>query len=115
MASTILLPYVCPPSGEKRTIKEEIYSEIQPNPSCGVNKPSNKIAGDQYEYIEPTELTKHSSHEDREDDVKMQPNPSYEVIRGEGNSNMGCDTKTTAGSDVNITPNPAYDSVNAIK
>jgi len=63
----------------------------------------------------------------------MESNPSYEVTRGKGNSNMGCDvtiepnpsygvatrmetnTKTTSGSDVTITPNPAYGSVKVKK
>ena len=111
----------------------ELYTSsdvaIQPNPSYGVNKPNSKIAEDQYEYVQPmaTEFTKHPSQHNREDDVNMESNPSYGVIKGEGNSNMGCDviikpnpsyevakrmgtnTKTTPGSDVAIAPNPAYD------
>jgi len=146
MAPAILLLYVCPPSGEKRTINEEIYSEamipqfhcdnaikmdsnpsygsytgqksnvvIHPNPSYGVNKP---ITVNQYDYVQSTE---HLSHEDR-DDVKMEPNPSYEVIRGEG-GNMGCvvtiepnpsygvlrgEGNSNMGCDVTIEPNPSY-------
>ena len=105
---------------------------MRPNPSYGVNKPNNKITKDQYDYVQPTELTKHSSHDDREDDVKMESNPSYGVIRGEGGNmgrdvviepnpsygvttRIGANTKTTPGSDVTITSNPAYDSVNAKK
>ncbi|XP_065900139.1 uncharacterized protein [Dysidea avara] len=64
---------------------------IQPNPSYGVNKRNNKITEDQYDYARPTELTKHPSHDDRKDDVNMESNPSYGIIRGEGNNNMGCD------------------------
>jgi len=94
---------------------------IQPNPSYGVNKPNNKITEDQYDYVQPTETTKHPSRDDREDDVKMESNPSYGVTR-ESNSNVGCDVtiqpnpsygvaKTTSSSDVTLTPNPAYGSV----
>jgi len=104
---------------------------IKPNPYYGVNKPNNKITEDQYDYA--VGIIKHPSHDDREDNVNMESNPSYGVTRGEGNSNMGCDitiepnpsygvatrmgtnTKTTSGSDVTITPNPAYGSVKAEK
>jgi len=137
----------CTNSAEKKT-KEEKYSEIllpqlhhensikmdsnpsygtgkgsdiaiQPNPSYGVNKPNDKITEDQYDYVQPTEITKHN-------DVKMESNPSYGVTRGKGNNNMGCDVtvepnpsyevaKTTSGSDVMITPNPACGSVKTKK
>ena len=95
---------------------------IQPNPSYGVNKLNSKITEYQCGYARPTELTKHPSHDDR-DDVNMESNPSYGVIRGEGGSNMGCNVTiesnpsygvirgeggSNMGCDVTIEPNPSY-------
>ena len=113
------------PSYESYTGKgSNIATQLSPSYS---DKLSNKIIEDQYDYAQPTELIKRSSH-DGEDDVNMESNPSYGLIRGEGNSSkghdvaiepnpsygvttrMGPNTKTTPGSDVTITPNPAYGS-----
>ncbi|XP_065906958.1 uncharacterized protein [Dysidea avara] len=73
---------------------------VQPNPSYGVNKPNDKITEDYYDYARPTEIT----------NVAIEPNPSYEVA-----TRMGTNTKTTPGSGVIISPNPAYTSVKAKK
>ena len=73
---------------------------VQPNPSYGVNKPNNKITEDRYDYARPTEIT----------NVAIEPNPSYGVA-----TRMGTNTKTTPGSGVTISPNPAYTSVKAKK
>ena len=73
---------------------------VQPKPSYGVNKSNDKITEDQYDYGRPTEIT----------NVAIEPNPSYEVA-----TRMGTNTKTTPGSGVTISPNPAYTSVKAKK
>ncbi|XP_065900911.1 uncharacterized protein [Dysidea avara] len=103
---------------------------IESNQSYGSKKPNRNVTKDQYDYARPTEFTNHPSHHDRENHVYMEP---YGVIRGEGNSNMGCDitmesnpsygvvtrmetnTKTTPGSDVTITTKPAYGNVKTKK
>ena len=74
----------------------ESYTGLQPNPSYDVNKPSRNTADDQYDYAQPTQLTE---HHDREGNVSIQSNPSYGVIRGEGNN---------IGDDVTVNPNPSY-------
>jgi len=99
---------------------------LQPNPSYDMNKANSKTIEDQYEYVRTTKFKKHPLHHDREDDVNVEPNPSYGVLREEGSSNMGRDViiepnpsyqvptrmetnnDTTPGCDVAITPNPAY-------
>jgi len=99
---------------------------LQPNPSYDVNKPNSTTTEDQYEYVHPIEFNKSPSHHDREDDINMESNPSYGMLRGEDNSNtgynviiepnpsykvvtrIGTNTKITPDSDVVTTPNMVY-------
>ena len=39
--------------------------------------------------MHPIEFNKRPSHHDREDDINMESNPSYRMLRGEDNSNTG--------------------------
>jgi len=77
---------------------------LQPNPSYEVYKPNSKTTEDQYEYVRTTEFKKHHN---REDDVNIESNPSYGMLRGEGNSNTG--------RNVIIEPNPSYKVVTRIE